>query len=67
MCAVDRLALRMQMEHPGAMTFRTPDGDRIGYSFVQPASAEEVRKRSLMMRSSWRRFSGGCWAARPIT
>ena len=54
----------MQMEHPGAMTSRTPDGDRIGYSFVQPASADEVRKRSLMMRN-WAEFSGGMLGRTP--
>ena len=54
----------MQMEHPGVMTFRTPDGDRIGYSFVQPVSADEVRKRSLMMRS-WAEFSGGMLGRTP--
>ncbi len=54
----------MQMEHPGTMTFRTPDGDRIGYSFVQPASADEVRNRSLMMRN-WAEFSGGMLGRTP--
>src|ERR1700688_2864128 len=54
----------LQMEHPGLMTFRTPDGDRIGYSFVQPASADEVRKRGLMMRN-WAEFSGGMLGRTP--
>ncbi len=39
-----------QIEHPGAMTFRLDDGDRIGYSFVHPASVEEAQKRSAMLQ-----------------
>jgi 4-hydroxyphenylacetate 3-monooxygenase len=54
----------MQIEHPEAMTHRTPEGDRIGYSFVQPASADEVRKRGLMMRR-WAEFSGGMLGRTP--
>jgi 4-hydroxyphenylacetate 3-monooxygenase len=54
----------MQMEHPETMTFRTSEGDRIGYSFSQPASADELRKRSLMMRS-WAEFSGGMLGRTP--
>src|SRR6185312_15655540 len=33
------------------MTHRLPDGDRIGWSYAQPASAAEVRKRGAMMRA----------------
>ncbi len=54
----------LQMEHPEAMTLRTPEGDRIGYSFVQPSSPDEVRKRSLMMRK-WAEFSGGMLGRTP--
>ncbi len=54
----------MQMEHPEAMTSRTPEGDRIGYSFVQPSAIEEVRKRSLMMRK-WAEYSGGMLGRTP--
>ena len=54
----------MQMEHPEAMTFRTPDGDRAGMSFIQPANAEEVRKRSQMFRR-WAEYSGGMMGRTP--
>jgi 4-hydroxyphenylacetate 3-monooxygenase len=54
----------MQSEHPEAMTFRAPDGSRIGYSFVQPASPEDLRKRSQMMRR-WAEFSGGMLGRTP--
>jgi len=39
-----------QIEHPGAMTYRLDDGDRIGYSFVRPASIQERNKRSEMLQ-----------------
>jgi 4-hydroxyphenylacetate 3-monooxygenase len=54
----------MQMEHPEAMTFRLDDGDRAGISFIQPRSAEEVRKRSLMFRR-WAEYSGGMLGRTP--
>ena len=47
------------------MTFRTARRrPRSDYSFIQPASAEEVRKRSLMMRR-WAEFSGGMLGRTP--
>lgn len=48
----------MQMEHPEQMTFRIDDGGRAGMSFIQPKSAEEVRKRSVMMKA-WADFGCG--------
>src|SRR5215472_5686964 len=54
----------MQMEHPEAMTFRLDDGDRAGFSFIQPRVAEEVRKRSLMFRR-WAEYSGGMLGRTP--
>jgi len=54
----------MQMEHPEGMTFRLDDGDRAGMSFIQPRSAEEVRKRSLMFRR-WAEYSGGMLGRTP--
>ncbi len=54
----------MQIEHPEAMTFRTSDGDRVGLSFIQPQSAEEVAKRGRMMKR-WADFSGGMLGRTP--
>jgi 4-hydroxyphenylacetate 3-monooxygenase len=54
----------MQMEHPEAMTFRLDDGDRAGMSFIQPRSAEEVRRRSVMFRQ-WAEYSGGMLGRTP--
>jgi 4-hydroxyphenylacetate 3-monooxygenase len=54
----------LQIEHPAAMTYRTDDGDRIGLSFLQPASTDEVGKRSLMMKR-WADFSGGMMGRTP--
>ncbi len=54
----------MQMEHPEAMTFRTDDGGRAGLSFLQAKSADEVRKRSRMMKA-WADFSGGMLGRTP--
>jgi 4-hydroxyphenylacetate 3-monooxygenase len=54
----------MQMEHPEAMTFRLDDGDRAGFSFIQPRNPEEVRKRSLMFRR-WAEYSGGMLGRTP--
>ena len=48
----------MQMEHPEAMTYRLDDGDRAGLSFIQPKSADEVRRRGAMFRR-WAEYSGG--------
>lgn len=54
----------MQMEHPGAMTYRLEDGDRAGLSFIQPRNADEVRKRSTMFRR-WAEYSGGMMGRSP--
>jgi len=54
----------MQLERPEAMTYRTDDGDRVGLSFIQPASAQEVHKRGLMMKR-WADFSGGMLGRTP--
>jgi 4-hydroxyphenylacetate 3-monooxygenase len=54
----------MQMEHPEAMTFRTDDGGRAGMSFIQARSADDVRKRSRMMKA-WADFSGGMLGRTP--
>jgi 4-hydroxyphenylacetate 3-monooxygenase len=54
----------MQMEHPEAMTFRTDDGGRAGMSFIQAKSADDVRKRSRMMKA-WADFSGGMLGRTP--
>jgi aromatic ring hydroxylase len=48
----------LQMEHPGALTYRLDDGDRAGISFIQPKSAAEVQARGSMFRR-WAEFSGG--------
>jgi 4-hydroxyphenylacetate 3-monooxygenase len=48
----------LQMEHPGAMTWRLDDGDRAGLSFLQPRSVEEVRRRGAMFRR-WAEAHGG--------
>jgi 4-hydroxyphenylacetate 3-monooxygenase len=54
----------MQIEHPEAMTYRIEDGDRAGFSFIQPQNVEDVRKRSAMMRR-WAEFSGGMLGRTP--
>jgi 4-hydroxyphenylacetate 3-monooxygenase len=54
----------MQAEQPSVMTYRTDDGDRIGYSFVQPTDPDEVHKRSIMMKR-WADFSGGMLGRTP--
>lgn len=54
----------LQMEHPGTMTYRLDDGDRIGMSFIQPASVEDVRKRGAMFRR-WAENHGGRLSATP--
>lgn len=54
----------LQIEHPEAMTYRTPDGDRVGLSFIQPADAVELLKRSQMMKR-WADFSGGMMGRTP--
>jgi 4-hydroxyphenylacetate 3-monooxygenase len=48
----------MQIEHPGAMTYRLEDGGRAGLSFIQPKNVDDVRKRSAMFRR-WAEYSGG--------
>src|ERR1700724_3733750 len=54
----------MQIEHPEAMTYRLDDGDRAGISFIQPKNADDVRKRSAMMRR-WAEYSGGMLGRTP--
>jgi len=54
----------MQGEHPEAMTYRLDDGGRAGLSFIQPKSAEEVRKRGAMFRR-WAEYSGGMMGRTP--
>src|ERR1700735_4157661 len=48
----------MQLERVEQMTLRTDDGGRSGFSFIQPKSIEELRKRSRMM-AAWANFTGG--------
>jgi aromatic ring hydroxylase len=54
----------LQMEHPGAMTWRLDDGDRAGISFIQPRSPSEVQARGAMFRR-WAEYSGGGLGATP--
>jgi 4-hydroxyphenylacetate 3-monooxygenase len=54
----------LQMEHPAAMTYRLDDGDRVGMSFLQPATADEVRKRGAMFRR-WAENHGGRLTSTP--
>jgi 4-hydroxyphenylacetate 3-monooxygenase len=54
----------MQAEQPEAMTYRTENDDRAGLSFIIPKSAEEVRKRSGMMRR-WAEWTGGMMGRTP--
>jgi 4-hydroxyphenylacetate 3-monooxygenase len=54
----------MQIENPEAMTFRTPDGGRAGLSFIQPRSAEELRKRGKMIKT-WADYTCGFPADTP--
>ena len=54
----------MQIEHPEAMTYRVEDGGRAGLSFIQPQSADDVRRRGAMMRR-WAEFSGGMLGRTP--
>ena len=56
----------LQMEKPEAMTFRTSDGGRAGMSFIQPRSAEEVRKRGRMMKI-WADYSCGTMRDSPAS
>lgn len=53
-----------QMEHPEAMTFRTGDGSRAGYSLCIPKTADELRRRSRMFKA-WADFSGGMMMETP--
>ncbi|HEX4209373.1 MAG TPA: 4-hydroxyphenylacetate 3-hydroxylase N-terminal domain-containing protein, partial [Candidatus Binataceae bacterium] len=54
----------LQMERPEAMTFRTGGNDRAGLSFIQPNSADDVRKRSQMFRR-WAEYSHGMMGRTP--
>ena len=48
----------LQMEHPGALTYRLEDGDRVGISFIQPSGRAELQARGAMFRR-WAEYSGG--------
>ncbi len=54
----------MQMEHPETMTFRTEDGGRAGMSFIIPKTADDLRKRSRMMKT-WADFGCGMLGRTP--
>ena len=54
----------MQVADPESMTYRTEDGERVGMSFVQPVSAEDVCRRTRMMKR-WADFSGGMLGRTP--
>jgi 4-hydroxyphenylacetate 3-monooxygenase len=54
----------MQIENPEGMTFRTEDGGRAGLSFIQPRSAEELRKRGKMVKT-WADYTSGFPADTP--
>ncbi|MGH7860224.1 MAG: 4-hydroxyphenylacetate 3-hydroxylase N-terminal domain-containing protein, partial [Candidatus Binatia bacterium] len=54
----------MQLADPEAMTWLTPGDGRAGLSFIQPATAEDVRRRSLMMKR-WAEVSGGMLGRTP--
>ncbi len=54
----------MQMEHPEQMTYRTEDGGRAGLSFIQAKSADDLCRRSRMMKA-WVDFSGGMMGRTP--
>lgn len=54
----------MQIENPEAMTFRTEDGGRAGLSFIEPRSAEELRKRAKMIKT-WADYTIGFPADTP--
>ncbi len=47
-----------QIERPAAMTYRMDDGDRVGFSFIQPRDAAEVQKRAIMFKI-WAESSAG--------
>jgi len=54
----------LQMENPEAMTYRTEDGDRVGLSFIQPKSVEDVARRGRMMKR-WADYAGGMLGRAP--
>lgn len=54
----------MQTEHPEAMTFRTEDGGRAGMSFIIPKNADDLRKRTRMMKT-WADFGCGMLGRTP--
>ena len=54
----------MQMEHPETMTFRTDDGGRAGMSFIIPKNADDLRKRTRMMKT-WADFGCGMLGRTP--
>jgi 4-hydroxyphenylacetate 3-monooxygenase len=51
--------MQMKPELLDAMTYRSPSsGDRVGVSFLQPRTREDLTKRTAMMKL-WADFSGG--------
>jgi len=63
-CASSVAALYdMQLADPEVMTYAA-NGQRFGMSFIQPSSADDVRRRSAMMKR-WAEFSGGMLGRTP--
>ncbi|HYB89490.1 MAG TPA: 4-hydroxyphenylacetate 3-monooxygenase, oxygenase component [Candidatus Binataceae bacterium] len=54
----------MQLEHVEQMTYRTEDGGRAGYSFIQPKSADDVGRRARMMKA-WAEWGCGMLGRSP--
>ncbi|MBV9201104.1 MAG: hypothetical protein JO320_03670 [Alphaproteobacteria bacterium] len=69
--AARSLAELYDMQHDPAlidrMTFRSPmSGDRVGISFLEPRSIDDLIRRREMVRSGWMR-PAACSAAAPIS
>ncbi len=54
----------MQLAFPDEMTYETEDGERVGLSFIQPKSPEDVARRGRMMRR-WAEYSCGMMGRTP--
>src|SRR5260370_25546608 len=55
----------LQHELPDEMTYVSPtSGERVGLSHIQPASRDDLERRSRMMLG-WARFSGGMMGRSP--
>jgi 4-hydroxyphenylacetate 3-monooxygenase len=51
--------MQMKREAVDSMTYKSPTtGDRVGISFLQPRSREDLARRTAMMKA-WANFSGG--------